>query len=375
MPSTFCWQKNRILLFSFVILISFLSGCVHENPSIGEEQPSESITNITLEKNMHIAIVAPWGNYIDAIGRGGKNGADLAFNDLHLNDVNMTYRNAGMKSGDSVEILAGLISDGNVSAIIASVYSSDLLQMAPLADENGVLIISPSATSPSLSKEGNFIFRTIPSDQILGKNAAEEMYNDGYRKAAVIFRSDFYGNRLSEVFIDRFRELGGEIVSNEGIVPGVEDEVELVGRVLEKMPDAVYVISSSNADSLLILDAFTEYSQYVAIYGSGSMDMSGCAYCQLLDVSVDIPHVLEEEEWFARHYVDVYGEYPGRYAAEAYDAAAALGYAIGTGARNGAEIREKLFDLEFDGATGHVAFDENGDRIVPPKKETPKIWD
>lgn len=375
MPSSPCWLKFWILLISFVIIISFFSGCFQESPAVPEEHAEYNFTNITVGQTIQVAIVAPWGDYIDAIGRSGKNGADLAFNDLNLNGIDRIYRNAGMRSGDSVEILTDLIMDGNVSAIIASVYSVDLLQVAPLADEKGVLIISPSATSPSLSKEGNFIFRTIPSDRILGKNAAEEMYDDGYRKAAVIYRSDFYGSQLSEVFIDRFRELGGEIVANEGIIPGVEDEVELVGRVLEKMPDAVYVISSSNSDSLLILDAFTQYTQYVAIYGSGSMDMSGCAYCQLLDVKVDIPNVLEEEEWFARHYMDVYGQPPGIYAAEAYDAAAALGYTIGTGARNGIEIREKLFDTGFDGATGHVSFDKNGDRIVPPKKEIPKIWE
>jgi len=56
-----------------------------------------------------------------------------------------------------------------------------------------------------------------------------------------------------------------------------------------------------------------------------------------------------------------YGSEPGPFAAQAYDAFQALALAIKAGAKNGEEIKNKLYGLSFDGASGKIQFDQNGD--------------
>ena len=56
-----------------------------------------------------------------------------------------------------------------------------------------------------------------------------------------------------------------------------------------------------------------------------------------------------------------YGSEPGPFAAQAYDAYRALAEALKAGATTGEQIKEKLAAVEFDGASGHIKFDVNGD--------------
>ncbi len=56
-----------------------------------------------------------------------------------------------------------------------------------------------------------------------------------------------------------------------------------------------------------------------------------------------------------------YNEDPGTFGAQVYDCLKALDLALQQGAKTGAEIKDKLYQMEFDGASGHIKFDANGD--------------
>jgi branched-chain amino acid transport system substrate-binding protein len=59
--------------------------------------------------------------------------------------------------------------------------------------------------------------------------------------------------------------------------------------------------------------------------------------------------------------MEEYGVEPPAFAAQAYDGATAIIMAIEDGATNGEEIKNALYEMEFDGASGHIKFDDNGD--------------
>ena len=65
--------------------------------------------------------------------------------------------------------------------------------------------------------------------------------------------------------------------------------------------------------------------------------------------------------FFAERHKKAYGKAPGPFAAQAYDALKAISVAVSKGARSGSEIKTMLSGISFDGASGRIKFDSNGD--------------
>ena len=72
-------------------------------------------------------------------------------------------------------------------------------------------MVSPSATSPSLSGISDIFFRTAPSDARGGPVLADEAIKRGYTKLAVTYINNDYGRDLADAFINQFTSSGGEI--------------------------------------------------------------------------------------------------------------------------------------------------------------------
>lgn len=86
--------------------------------------------------------------------------------------------------------------------------------------EAQAFIISPSATSPGLTyidgsvksdADPGILWRTAPPDSLQGRVAADDMWARGLRNVAVVYQSGPYGDGLSQIFVERFTQLGGEV--------------------------------------------------------------------------------------------------------------------------------------------------------------------
>ena len=61
--------------------------------------------------------------------------------------------------------------------VIAADSSEIALAIAPLFQESEVIFMSPSASTPKLSEEGDYIYRNFPSDALEAVNMATHIYN------------------------------------------------------------------------------------------------------------------------------------------------------------------------------------------------------
>src|SRR3546814_18210870 len=77
----------------------------------------------------------------------------------------------------------------------------------------GVVMISPSATSPELTtlKDNDLVFRTAPSDSFQGQALARKLLADGTEKVAVAYLNNDYGKGFADAFRLAFAAKGGEI--------------------------------------------------------------------------------------------------------------------------------------------------------------------
>ena len=119
----------------------------------------------------------------------------------------------------------------NVVAIIGPVFTSPALAVAQRCQEDGIVMISPSAThkdvtaQPATNPDGlNYVFRTVPSDALQSEVAGHYFYEVlGYRKLASLYAMNDYSQGLAVGMKETFEALGGEVVAEETCMVGDKD--------------------------------------------------------------------------------------------------------------------------------------------------------
>ncbi|MBT6204907.1 MAG: ABC transporter substrate-binding protein [Rhodospirillaceae bacterium] len=109
-----------------------------------------------------------------------------------------------------------LITSDNVVAIMGADCSGVTTAIASnVAVPNGVVMVSPSATSPALTtiEDDGYFFRTAPSDARQGEVLAAILVDRGIMSVAVTYTNNDYGKGLSDSFEGAYMEMGGDVVA------------------------------------------------------------------------------------------------------------------------------------------------------------------
>ena len=116
-----------------------------------------------------------------------------------------------MINDDNVMAIMGPNCSGNTGAVITNV-------LVP----NGVVAISPSATSPALTtlEDGGWFFRTAPSDARQGPVLADIAISRGQTDMAVTHSNSDYGKGLADAFVTAYEAAGGTVT----VLAGHEDD-------------------------------------------------------------------------------------------------------------------------------------------------------
>lgn len=94
-----------------------------------------------------------------------------------------------------------------------------------VARPNGMVMISPSATSPALStaEDDGLFFRTAPSDAREGQVMADILTEKGVKSIALTYTNNDYGKGLAEAIATSFTALGGVVTINVAHEDGKAD--------------------------------------------------------------------------------------------------------------------------------------------------------
>ncbi|MCA3458083.1 MAG: ABC transporter substrate-binding protein [Rhodobacter sp.] len=135
-------------------------------------------------------------------------------------------------TGDQVNAIIGGDCSGVTGAILQNV-----------ARPNGIVMISPSATSPALStaEDDGLFFRTAPSDAREGEIAADIMTERGIKTAALTYTNNDYGKGLAEAISTAFEAKGGKITISAAHEDGKADYTAEVGALAAAGGDILIV--------------------------------------------------------------------------------------------------------------------------------------
>lgn len=112
-----------------------------------------------------------------------------------------------------------------------------------VAKPQGMVMISPSATSPALStiEDDGVFFRTAPSDARAGEIIAQIMRDKGVERAAMTYTNNDYGKGISDAIRTNFEKLGGTITISSAHEDGKGDYSAEVGELAQAGGDVLIV--------------------------------------------------------------------------------------------------------------------------------------
>ena len=286
-----------------------------------------------------------------------------------------------------------VIADPQVLGIIGTLCSGSAVEASPLLSAAGLVMVSPSNTSPALTSDlaGNAspnyhpgYFRTANNDLYQGQAAADFAYSElGLRRMVSIDDGDPYTMGLTIAFGNAFRALGGEVAVAARIEKGDTDMTEVLAEFAAAEPDGIFFPLFESAGTpfaeqarafdglegaMLITDAALLLSEFLGTPQSEGIYFAGPELVRGANVNVATG---KNGDAILATLESTYGEsHPAPYWAHAYDATTLLLSAINSVAVEGggklyidrAALREEIgATAGFQGIIGELSCDDFGD--------------
>ncbi len=161
-------------------------------------------------------------------------------------------------SAAATAVAERLITSDNVAAIVGADCSGVTGAIANnVAVPNGVVMISPSATSPALSSidDNGLFFRTAPSDARQGQVMADVLADKGIKEVAVTYTNNDYGKGLADAFESAFKAAGGTITISAAHEDGKADYSAEVGALASAGGEILAVLGYADQGGKGIIQA------------------------------------------------------------------------------------------------------------------------
>ena len=271
------------------------------------------------------------------------------------------------KPEEAATAVKKLINQDKVIAVLGEVASSRSLAAAPICQEAGIPMITPSSTNPEVTRKGDYIFRVCFIDPFQGDVMARFTYNDLKIKRVAILRDikNDYSVGLANYFAEDYKKLGGQIVGDESYSEGDIDFRAQLTNLKSKKAEAIFVPGYYTEVGLLVRQA-RDLGIRIPIIGGDGWDspklieiggkaLEGCYYSN--HYSPDDPDPLVQS--FVVEFKAKYGELPDAMAPLGYDAAMILFEAIKrAGSLDPAKVRDEIAKTkEYSGIAGKVTID------------------
>ena len=243
-----------------------------------------------------------------------------------------------------------LISADGIKAIVGADCSGvTIATLQNVAMAKGMVMISPSATSPALSDmdDNGLFFRTAPSDAREGQVVAEMLKEQGYNTVALTYTNNDYGKGLADAIQTNFEAMGGTITIVTAHEEGKGDYSAEVGALAQAGGDLLVVAGYLDQGGKMIIQGSLDAGSFDTFFLPGGMigDSLPAAIGSDLDGSFGV--VAGTDSPGAKMMAEMTGvEELGPFVGESYDAAALILLAMqAAGSTDSADFAGKVMDV------------------------------
>ena len=348
-------------------------------------------------------------------GEGFRKAGDLAVQQFQEAGFPIVVKYADTETAEiaGTEAARALVNIERVVVMLGAAASGTTISVAQsVTIPNQIPQISNASTAPILSilpadNGQDFLFRTAPSDALQGVVLGQLAIDSGYKKAAVFYVNNPYGQGLMEQFKTSFELRGGTVV---GAVPHdnkpAPTYVSELKQVMASGPDVMLALGYPGQATVYLKEFFEGgYNKTTALLfcdGTKSVEMpEALGAANLAGFVGTAPGTVAGTSLsnFERDYAAVFGELPPLpYMSNFYDAVVVAGLAAASTqakgmALTGRNVRDNLRAvsnppgevinagvagfvkalellkagkaINYEGAAGSVDFNEFGDVTTP----------
>lgn len=312
-------------------------------------------------EEIKIGVLLGYTGPIESLTPGMAASAELAMQEINeaggiLDGDTLTAVRADSTCVDSAAATAAaerlVTSEGVVAIMGADCSGVTIATLNNVAVPNGVVMISPSATSPALTsiEDQGLFFRTAPSDARQGDVLAQTLIDKGVEQVALTYTNNDYGKGFADAFQAAFEEKGGEVLISTAHEDGKADYSAEVGALSASGADVLVVLGYADQGGVGVIRAATDTGAFQTFaLGDGMFSETLIeAIGQGLEGTVGTVPWPEGEgsEAFVEFAQSKDVDPDGSYRRESYDAAALLALAMqAAGSSDPAEFNGKVMDV------------------------------
>lgn len=289
-------------------------------------------------------------------------------------NIELVVEDGASDPAKSVSAYQKIKQENNDIVAMVTGFSSVVLAISPLANNDHIILMNPVASAANLSQAGDYEFNVMPLMSLTVNRLAEYVRNEQkIEKAAVIYVNTDFGISGKNVFKEKFESLGGKVVSEESYKDGDSDMRTQLSKIKQANPEAIYLATTGKSGGLIVkqigeLGIKAKLFSTDGIEAAETISLGGKTAENLIytapafDVNSD-NNVVKE---FVASFKNKYGILPEVYGANNYDTLKLIASAIGKVGNNGEKIKSYLYSVSnYEGVSGKLSFDKNGDVIKP----------
>lgn len=411
-------STSAIALAFATVAIGFLAAACQNNTSNNEgansASPASSNAPAPSTKGLKIGSLLPSTGDLAAIGQQMVGAVPTlvetvnACNGVNGEPVTLIAQDDQTDPRAGAAAMTKLAEVDGVAGVVGSFASSVSSAAVPIAVRNKVMLISPGSTSPTFTeraKKGDFNgywARTAPPDTYQAQALAKLASDKGFKRVSTVVINNDYGVGFEKAFVQAFKKLGGTVVNEASPTrydpKATTFETESAAAFGGK-PDAVVAVLYEETGSLLLKSAYQQgVSQGVQVMLTDGVKSAGfpTKVGKTSDGKFIVTGALgtvpgadgKALEALNQLWQSKKNQAPGEYVPQSWDASALLVLAAqaakaNTGVGIQSKIREvanapgtevadvceglKLLregkDINYQGASGNVDIDPNGDVV------------
>jgi branched-chain amino acid transport system substrate-binding protein len=336
-------------------------------------------------REVKIAIAEPLTGDIAALGQGLKRAAVLAIEEANASSRFPSFKLRAVEFDDrsdpreAVNVANRIVSDPDIVAVVGHFNSGCSIPASAVYARAGLPMMNAGSSNPQLTLQqlsSNWagprnIFRVNTTDDAQGVFAADFAANSLKAKTvAIIHDKTAYGQGIADVFQEKFKERGGNVLSFDGVQTGDKDFKALVTRIKPLAPDLLYFGGTYTEGGLILRQAREAGLRIPYLTGEISYDpdflriAGGAAEGAFVTYLGRPPELLDTAQLFIEKYRLAYpGSEVKAYDHYAYDVTNILLAAMEKVGPDKVKIIETLRTLTYTGVLGTTSFDEKGDTL------------
>ena len=321
-------------------------------------------TNSIAERNVKVSAILSLTGDFSPFGNAFRQGIEIAADELNEkddirygvifeDDGNVEVRKAVEASRKLINVDKAdisLVTAANEGKTLSNIFESEKTPLIVLFDANKEL------------EKGNYTFSLGFSTEGAAKSMAEFAYNNlSVRNVSVVYSFDDWSKLIADSFRIEFEALGGKVVLSEGTESDEKDFRTLITK--SQYADAIYapLLLPSNLVKQSRELGYTGYVYSADGFNQEQINAAGNAAEGVYHTNVYVPGN-ERLVNLIEKYNSKYGKEPEilELTAIGYDAMHAIDAAVRAKGIGREQIKEGLYEINIEGATGGIDFDETG---------------